>query len=246
MNEPASSVSIVVPCRGQLEHTRLCVPSLLRHSRGTYELIFVDIGSLDGTPDYLAGVADAAPVRVDVVRAVADTDFSTAVATALERARGDFVVWLNNDTVVTSDWLQQLVALCGSHERMGMVGPMSNYAPTLQRVAQVPYRIGARTRGQGADSIGERNQRDIETVDRFAREWREQHQGQWFEAERLGGFCLLMRRALLQKVGFFDDQSEKGLFDADALCLRMRRAGYHLACCGDLFIHNFGTRLAAT
>jgi hypothetical protein len=91
-------VSIVVPCPGQLELTRLCVSSLLRHSRRPYELVFVDIASLDGTPDYLAGVSDAAPVPVQIVGGRSDSDFRIACAEALARVRGDFVVWLNNDT----------------------------------------------------------------------------------------------------------------------------------------------------
>ena len=64
------------------------------------------------------------------------------------------------------------------------------------------------------------------------------------EAERLGGFCLLLRRTVLQRVSFFDEQAEKGIFDADALSWRIRQSGYHLACCRDLFIHHFGSRLA--
>ena len=61
-------VSVLVACCGQLEYTRLCVPSLLRHSRQPLELIFLDTGSLDGTAEYLAGIADAVPFRVDIVR----------------------------------------------------------------------------------------------------------------------------------------------------------------------------------
>ena len=51
-----SLVSIVIPCCGMLEFTRLCVPSVLQHSRPPFELIFLDVGSLDGTAEYLAGL----------------------------------------------------------------------------------------------------------------------------------------------------------------------------------------------
>ena len=71
---PPGLVSIIIPCCGMLDYTKLCVPSVLRHSREPYELIFLDIGSLDGTAEYLAGVRDAAPVRVEVVRTPADKD----------------------------------------------------------------------------------------------------------------------------------------------------------------------------
>jgi GT2 family glycosyltransferase len=202
---------------------------------------------LDGTADYLAGAAAASPVRLEVVRAAADSGFQKACGEALERARGEFVVWLNNDTIVTDGWLEQLVALCSGHDLIGMVGPMSNFAPGPQRAGQVPYRIGSKRRlPPDQDRPAERDLADIDTVDQFAREWREKHRGQWFEAEQLGGFCLLVRRAVLQRVGFLDEQSERGVFDANALCRRVRQAGYHLACCQDLFIHHFGSRVVST
>ena len=50
---PVGLVSILVSCCGQKELTRLCVASLLRHCRPPYELHFLDIGSLDGTADFL-------------------------------------------------------------------------------------------------------------------------------------------------------------------------------------------------
>jgi hypothetical protein len=65
---PPGLVSVLVPCCGQLEYTKLCVPSVLHHRRSPYELIFLDVGSLDGTAEYLAGVKAAAPVRVEIVR----------------------------------------------------------------------------------------------------------------------------------------------------------------------------------
>jgi hypothetical protein len=53
---PPGLVSIVMPCVGMLEYTRLCVPNVLAHTRDPFELIFLDIGSLDGTAEYLAGL----------------------------------------------------------------------------------------------------------------------------------------------------------------------------------------------
>jgi hypothetical protein len=65
---PPGLVSIVIPCCGMLEYTRLCVPSVLRCSREPFELIALDIGSLDGTAEYLAGLRDglASRMRVEI------------------------------------------------------------------------------------------------------------------------------------------------------------------------------------
>jgi glycosyltransferase involved in cell wall biosynthesis len=104
-------VSVLIPCCGGLESTKLCVPSLLRHSRPPTELIFLDIGSLDGTAEYLAGIQAAAQLRVEVVRALTDQDIGRACARALEQARGEVLVLLNNDCIVPAGWLNQLIAL---------------------------------------------------------------------------------------------------------------------------------------
>jgi GT2 family glycosyltransferase len=236
-------VSILIPSCGGLEYTKLCVPSVLRHSRPLFELIFLDIGSLDGTAEYLAGVAAAAPVRVEVVRAATDLDIGRACAAALERANGEFLVLLNNDCVVVEGWLQQLLALAALSFGMGLIGPMSNYAAPPQLVETVPYRIGPRRGARGRGEAGEWLV-DTEAVRAFAREFREKHKGKWLEAERLGGFCLLLKREVLGRIGPLGEEG-LDLFDTDLLSLRARQAGFTLAVCRDLFVHHFGTRTFA-
>ena len=73
-NPPA--ISVVIPCCGQLEYTRLCVSSLLRHSRTPYELVFVDLDSVDGTAEFLAGIVEAASVPIHVLRLSGNAGFS--------------------------------------------------------------------------------------------------------------------------------------------------------------------------
>src|SRR5262249_34782299 len=159
---PGALVSVVVPCTGQLEYTRLCVQSLLRHSRPPVELLFLDVAALDGTADYLAGVADAAPVRVQVVRAATDVDLPAACRQLLGAARGAFLGLLNTDALVPPGWLEQLTALADLDARVGLVGAMCNQAEPPQRVADLPYHLR-----RGADG-----RLDVEPVERFAETWR--------------------------------------------------------------------------
>jgi len=246
---PASTpglVSILIPCCGMLEYTRLCVPSVLKHSRPPFELIFLDIASLDGTADYLAGLAAGCAARVEVVRAETDLGINDACADALARARGDYLVLLNNDTIVTGGWLNQLLGLVTMSPAIGMVGPMSNYAAPPQLVEDVPYRLGPRKSPHPGPAAGATSPlANVDAVERFAREFREQHQGKWVQVERLGGFCLLLKREVLTKAGPLDAWSDLSLFDTDILSARARQTGYTLACCRDLFIHHFGTRAFA-
>ncbi len=103
--------SIIVPCWNQREFTRLCVQGLFRHTRRPWELIVIDNGSTDGTGDYLAGVQDASGVPVTIIANAQNVGFPRAINQGLQAARGEYLVLLNNDAVVTDGWLDQLIAL---------------------------------------------------------------------------------------------------------------------------------------
>ena len=76
-----------------------------------WELIVINNGSDDGTADYLANLCDAAPLPVTVIANTKNIGFPAAINQGLRCARGEFLVLLNNDVVVTDGWLEQLVAL---------------------------------------------------------------------------------------------------------------------------------------
>jgi GT2 family glycosyltransferase len=190
----------------------------------------------------VAGVAAASPARVEVVRAEGEDGFARSVREALGLARGAFVAWVNNDVLVTESWLDQLVALVTAHESLGLVGPTANLAPDPQRAEHVPYRLARPGAGLAEATTGA-GQLETQAVDLFAREQRNGHRGKWKEVDRLGGFCWLARREVLGRVELLEQGAEEGLFDAGRFSARVRRAGYRLACCRDLFVHHFGSNL---
>ena len=116
-NPPAGLASVIVPCFNELEFTRQCVAALARRTRSPWELIAIDNGSSDGTAAYLAGVADAAPFPVRVIANTENRGFPAACNQGLRAARGEYLVLLNNDAVVTDGWLAQLVGLAKSDPR---------------------------------------------------------------------------------------------------------------------------------
>jgi GT2 family glycosyltransferase len=235
-------VSVVMPCCGQLEYTRLSVPRLLRHTRQPFEVLFVDAGSLDGTADYLAGVADASIVPVKIFRGARNAEFPQLVLQALAEASGRLVAWVNNDVLLPQLWLQQLLALAAAHEAIGLVGPMSNVAPAPQRVTPIPYRLG-RPRREILIQNGRNAGLDTQAVDHFAQEYREANHGQWAEMEQIGGFCWLVKKEVLGKVQLLEEEAEEAVLDARRFSGRVRRAGYRLGCCRDLYVHHFGSNL---
>jgi O-antigen biosynthesis protein len=236
LDSPVGLTSIIVPCWNALEFTRHCVAALKTNTRGPWELILIDNGSTDGTDIYLRGVQDGATVPVTMISNTTNRGFPAAINQGLKAARGDYLVLLNNDAVVTNGWLGQLIALAHMEDRservdgsgtprpaIGLVGPMSNYAAPPQLVENVPYH-------------------DLRAMHDFARKWRDDHRGKWFTARKLSGFCLLMKRVVYETIGGLDERFGVGFFDDDDLAERARRAGFELAVAHDLFIHHFGSR----
>ena len=241
---PTGLTSIIIPCCGMLEYTKLCVPSILRNTPDNFELIFLDIGSLDGTAEYLAGLRDgvAHKLRVEICRAATDLDIKNVCQAALDKAHGNYVCLLNNDTVVTPHWLGMMMALAQMSDGHGMVGPMSNYAAEEQRVTEpIPYRVGPRKGARPGDPLV-----DVQAVDNFAKQLHDKYRGKWIGVERLQGFCLLIRRAVLDKVGSrLREWTDLSLFDTDILSSKAREVGFTLARASDIFIHHFGARTFA-
>jgi GT2 family glycosyltransferase len=213
-----------------------------------WELIVVDNGSTDGTAEYLGGAQDIAPVPVTVITNATNLGFPAAINQRLKLARGEHLVLLNNDVVVTDAWLDQLTALANAkagstatpefttkntestkedkEHTIGLAWPMSNYAAPPQMIADVPYR-------------------ELKEMHEYARRSRDEHRGQWFTVPKLSGFCLLMKRAVYDRIGGLDERFGLGFFDDDNLSERARRAGFELAVAHDLFVHHFGSRTFA-
>src|ERR1017187_1855512 len=104
-----------------------------------------------------------------------------------------------------------------------MVGPMSNTAAPPQLVETVPYRIFASTRKTPANPGG--SLVDVAAVEKFAVEFRKQHQTDWVYSERLGGFCLLVKREVMGKIGkALDEWTDLSLFDSDILSSKAKQA----------------------
>lgn len=241
--------SIVVPCRGQLEYTRLCLPRILRHTRAPFELLFLDLGSLDGTVDYLSGAVSAAAVPMQASFCAEDVDFPAMLDQTFDKLRGEFVVWLSNDTLVTPGWLDGLVSLARSQPALALVSPLTNWTPPSEAGVE-PLDFGARG-GQWVERYPISRSGEPEGIDDFSRVWREAHCGQWNAASELFESCFLAPAEVVRKLAPWSrmtpaaaGRSSLAHLEMEEVSKNVQRAGLGLAYCREVFVYSFGSRFS--
>ena len=123
------TVSIIMPCYNAADHLPRSVGSVLAQTLEDWELIAVDDGSTDATPDVLKGFGDA---RIHPFKQ-ANSGVSTARNRGLEEARGQYIAFLDADDTWAEDFLEHMVAALRSHpdavlaycgwQNVGLPGP---------------------------------------------------------------------------------------------------------------------------
>src|SRR5262249_9418047 len=132
--------SIVILTHNQLPFTRACIDSIRLLTDEAYELVFVDNGSTDGTPEYLKALS-ASDDRVTVILNSDNRGFPAGCNQGIKASRGTQVLLLNNDTVATTGWLARMLRTLHADPKVGLVGPSSNRVSGEQQVA-VSYSEG--------------------------------------------------------------------------------------------------------
>jgi len=210
--------SIIIPVYNKASLTRQCLNVLLSHSRENvpHEIIVVDDASTDMTPQLLAGYGN----RIRVVTHKTNGGFASAVNDGAAAAKGEFLVFLNNDTIPQPGWLEALVRYADAHPRAAAVGSKLLFPNgTIQHAGVIvcpdrePAHIYA---GFPADHPAVNKSRRFQIVT---------------------AACVLIRREPFHQAGGFDTAYRNSCEDVD-LCLRLGELGHEVHYCHESVLYH--------
>lgn len=218
-------VSIVVPCFNGLRFTRRCIDSLLRYTSYPFELVVIDNGSHDGTKDFFRDLSKTVAGRSSSLVGCTFIDNSNnrgvaaAVNQGIRKTRSAFVCYLNSDIIVTAGWLERLVFHASADKKIGVVGCCTNLAD--ENCSAQP---------------------DMREIQRIAAAMALSRDRAYSPAAFVHGFCMLIKREVIDTVGLFDERFYPCAFEDLDYCLRTLKSGYKLITALDVFLYHFSGR----
>lgn len=237
---------IVLPVHNGLTYAREAIDSLLAGTdAASYRLILVDDASDAHTAAYLAQVAVAHPAshpasqpaarpaaksqaqpdaqltathpQVQLITLAENQGFVQACLQGYAASSAAYICLLNSDVVVPPGWLGRLIHCAEQDPRIGAVNPVTNRAAHLE-VPMAP----------GANYLG---------MDRLLN----QQPPSCRDVVTGVGFCLLLRRAALEQIGFFDPLFGHGYCEDSDLCMRLTTNGWRSVIATNVYCYHRGS-----
>jgi len=222
----AHRTEIVVPVYNAAEDLRACVASVLRHTpAGLFGLTLID----DASPDPAVrayfrelAVRSSAPVRM--FRNESNLGFVATANLGMALQPQCDILLLNSDTLVTPGWLERILRCADSDSMIGTITPFSNNA----EICSFP------------DLCVNRSLDSLPPIEEIAAALTRRRPG-YPDIPTAVGFCMYIRRSLLDTVGAFDAVTfGRGYGEENDFCMRTRAAGYRNVICDDAFVAHTG------
>lgn len=204
------TVSVIVPVYNQFAMTYHCIAALiLAANKVSYELIIVDDASSDKTTEIEDIVENLVLIRNDP-----NVGFLHSCNRGANAARGDYLVFLNNDTEVSAFWLDEMVSVFDRFAKVGAVGSKLVYPDgMLQDAGGIIWDSGTPWNvGHGANTNDPQYN--------YTR-----------EVDYLTGASLMIDKNVWTRVGGFSEEFAPAYYEDTDIAFKIRDAGFRTFYC---------------
>jgi len=191
---------IIVPLWNNVDVTKEFVRSLVEGTRSRVRVIFVDNDSADGTAEYLKSVKDTELCKFETISNEDNKGFLKAINQGLELSSAPYVCFSNNDLVFTEGWLSEIISIFDAYPDVGLLNPNSNNLN-----ASLPKN---------------------KTFQEYRNELYEKNKGEMSECAFCIGFCMVIKREVVNKVGGFSEEYLPMFFEDTDYAMKVNAAGY--------------------
>lgn len=200
-------VSIVIPVYGKSDYTSRCLASIqMLGSSAAFEVIVVDDNSPDDTESVLRKVSG-----IRIVSNQVNLGFVRSCNIGAGVAKGEFLVFLNNDTVVLEGWLDALIDTFVTHPTAGLVGSKLLYDNgAIQEAGGIIWSDGTGWNYGRHDKPGRPEFNYVREVDYCS------------------GASIAIRKNLFEQVGGFDERYIPAYYEDTDIAFTLRKAGYRV------------------
>ncbi len=197
--------SVIIPFHNKVDITYRCLKSIRDvNGRRSYEIILIDDASTEDVSklkDYVSGIR--------YIRNDENLGFIKSCNYGAELARGKYLIFLNNDTYVTNEWMDSLISIFEKDTAVGLVGAKLLYPDgKLQEAGSIIWRDGT------GWNYGKYDDPNLPQYSYLR------------EVDYCSGACICVSKELFDKVGGFDEVYSPAYYEDTDLAFKIREAGY--------------------
>jgi GT2 family glycosyltransferase/glycosyltransferase involved in cell wall biosynthesis len=198
-------VSVIIPMYNQVEHTFYCVRSIFEHNEyKNYEVIIADDNSPENTEFLTQHIENVVYIKNET-----NLGFLRNCNNAAKQAKGDYIVFLNNDTLVKKDWLIELLNVFENFDKVGLVGSKLVYPNgKLQEAGGIIWQDGSGWNYGNQDHADKPEYNYVKEVD------------------YISGAAIMIDARLWEEVGGFDELYLPAYCEDSDFCFEVRKRGY--------------------
>jgi len=202
------SCDIILPVCDQFQFTKNCIESIIARTTTPYRIIVINNGKNEDTGIYLEDVRKRLGEKILIIKNETNVGWVKALNQGIAASTAAYICFQNDDTVVTEGWLEKMISILEKDLKVGIVNPSWEGRP------------------------------EHVSIDDYGRLVEKKHRGDYIETDWARGFCVVLKKAVVDKIGNIDEIYGLAYFDDVDFSVRAIEAGFLVALALDTYVYH--------